>query len=263
MTLAQRWRAGRASYRPAGEPICTRDYDVAPLPGDGPARAFVLAHHYSGSYPAARRRFGLFRQGELVGVAVLGVPCRPEVVARPLGLSDWRDGLELSRFVLRDDVPANGETWFLGRVFRFLRAEGFAGLVSFSDPCPRHDAAGRLVFPGHLGTIYQAHNGRYLGRGSPRTLRLLPNGQVLSERALQKVRSQDQGWRYAAQKLVAHGADEPPADGPAALRAWLAYWLPLLTWTVRHRGCHRYAWALARSVRLPPGRPFPKQFDAS
>jgi hypothetical protein len=79
------------------------------------------------------------------------------------------ESVELGRFVLLDEVPFNGETWMLGQCF--------------SDPFPRTDSSGREVFRGHLGTIYRAHNARYLGRGTPRTLRLLPDGSVLSERA--------------------------------------------------------------------------------
>lgn len=30
---------------------------------------------------------------------------------------------------------------------------------------------------------------------------------------------------------------------------------------VRHRGNHKYAWALSRRVRLPPGLLYPKQVD--
>jgi hypothetical protein len=59
----QRWLFGRSTYRPAGETIDTRRYEVAPILGDGPAKSFVLAHHYSASYPAARFRFGLYTIG--------------------------------------------------------------------------------------------------------------------------------------------------------------------------------------------------------
>src|SRR5262249_11685086 len=55
------------------------------------------------------------------------------------------------------------------------------------DPVPRRTAAGDLVFPGHIGTIYQASDAEYLGRTTPRRVLLLPNGRVLSERALSKV----------------------------------------------------------------------------
>jgi len=71
--VSQRWRGGRASYRPAGEPLDTRAYEVAPLDGPGAdnvAREFIEREHYSGSMPAARERVGLYRAGSLVGVIV-------------------------------------------------------------------------------------------------------------------------------------------------------------------------------------------------
>jgi hypothetical protein len=114
--LCQRWRGGRDSYRPAGEPLDPARYGVEPL-DELPARSFVVTHHYSRSYPAASVRAGLYRCDrsgvpQLVGVAVFGAPAGPQVLSRWLpGLA----GLELSRLVLLDDVPANGETWFLRR----------------------------------------------------------------------------------------------------------------------------------------------------
>jgi hypothetical protein len=84
----------------------------------------------------------------------------------------------LGRLVLLDEVPGNGETWFLGRCFACLRREGLAGVVLFSDPCRRLNREGVQVFGGHVGTVYQAHNAVYLGRGTPRTLALLPDGRV-------------------------------------------------------------------------------------
>src|SRR5436305_7344627 len=215
----QRWRGGHAAYRPPDEPIRTRDYDVAALPGDRLARAFILEHHYSGSYPAARWRFGLFRRGVLQGVAVFSHPCNDRVLTavfpgRPA------DSVELGRFVLLDGVPGNGETWFLGRCFALLRREGLAGVVAFSDPCRRLDRQGVPVFGGHVGTVYQAFNGVYLGRGTPRTLTLLPDGGVLSDRAQQKVRSADRGVAYAVRRLVACGAAAPALYEPGLLRTW-------------------------------------------
>jgi hypothetical protein len=59
--VSQRWRDGRASYRPSGEPINTRLYEVAPIDGAGAdniARAFIEREHYSGQHargPRARR----------------------------------------------------------------------------------------------------------------------------------------------------------------------------------------------------------------
>jgi len=252
--VVQRWRGGRDSYRPAGEVIRTADYEVAPI-AEATAKAFVVEHHYSRSYPAARFRFGLFRGAALAGVAVFSHPCNDRVLTRTFDLPA-ADAVELGRFVLLDAVPGNGETWFLARCFAGLRGD-VAGVVSFSDPVARSSAAGDVVFPGHIGTIYQAHNAAYLGRGTARTLRLLPDGRVLSARAIQKVRARERGWRYVAELLVAAGAAAPAQHEDLAL--WLARELPATTRTLRHAGNHRYAWAFSRALARRLDRlPYPK-----
>jgi hypothetical protein len=256
----QRWLRGLAVYRPPAEPIRTAEYDVAELPDDALAKAFVVQHHYSGSYPAARWRFGLFRRGVLQGVAVFSHPCNDRVLTSVFP-GRATDSVELGRFVLLDEVPGNGETWTLGRCFRLLRREGLAGVVAFSDPCRRLNRDGVPVFGGHLGTIYQGHNAVYLGRGLPRTLSLLPDGRVFSDRAQQKVRAADRGVRYAVGQLVECGAEPPLSFEPAALSDWLRHWKGRRCRTVRHRGNHKYAWALGCRVRLPRGLPYPKQID--
>jgi hypothetical protein len=250
----QRWRNGRDFYRPAGEAFDPRAHDVAEIPDDTTARAFVVAHHYSRSYPAARRRFGLYARGQLVGVAVFSVPMTPAAL-RPL---PPEASLELGRFVLLDDVKANGESWFFARCREALARDGFAGVVAFSDPMPRRAADGTVVLPGHVGTIYQASNAVYLGRATARTLHLLPDGTVVSPRALQKIRAGERGWRYAVAQLEAHGAT-PLAGDP---RAWLREQLPRVARTVRHQGNHKYAIGLARAgrraLRDVRGLPYPK-----
>ena len=153
--VAQRWRDRRGVYRPTGEPLQPHHFEVAAIPDDVTARAFVVAMHYSGSYPAARRRVGLYtKRGALVGVAVFSQPMH-DAVLRP-----WtRDvAVELGRLVLLDTVPGNGESWFLRRAFALLAAEGFEGVVSYSDPEPRTDDEGKTVFVGHIGGCYQASN---------------------------------------------------------------------------------------------------------
>lgn len=259
--VVQRWRARRDSYRPAGEVLRTADYEVAPIAADREAKAFVLAHHYSGSYPAARVRVGLYRRAELVGVAVFSVPAQPAVLA-PFGTAS---AVELGRFVLLDSVPGNGESWFLSRAFEFLRGDGFAGVVSFSDPVPRARADGEVVFGGHVGTIYQASNAIYTGRSKAERRLLLPDGSLLHGRTLAKVRRRDRGWRYASALLERHGAEPLSEHEDAA--AWVARWVPRLTRPLRHGGNHRYLFAIecgraGRAMRraLPKGLPYPK-FD--
>lgn len=256
----QRWRERRDSYRPAGEVIDPRGYEVEPIADDSTAKRFVLAHHYAGTYPAARFRFGLYRRGELVGVAVFSHPCSDKVLTRVFPDHRATAAVELGRFVLLDEVPGNGETWMLARCFEQLR-EHVVGVVSFSDPIPRTARDGRVVFPGHVGGIYQAHNGVLLGRGARQLLRLLPDGRVFSPRAASKIRNLERGWRYCVADLEEHGA--APYQGgedAAAARAWLAEQLPRVTRPLRHPGNFKYAWGLERRARrgLPASLPYPK-----
>lgn len=254
----QRWTLGRASYRRPVEVIRPALYDVAPV-GELDAKGFVLTHHYAGTYPAARFRFGLFERGSLVGVAVFSHPVNNRTLTNVFG-GEATETTELGRFVLLDQVPGNGETWLLSRCFEQLRGH-VRGVVSFSDPVPRTAVDGRVVMPGHVGTIYQAFSARCLGRGARASLRLLPDGTVIAKRALSKIRKRERGWVHAAAVLEAHGAD-PLGDGDA--RAWLRRWLPRLTRPLKHPGNHKYAWGLDRATRraLPESKPYPKKRDA-
>lgn len=254
--VCQRWRDRRAAYRPAGECIDARRYEVAPIADDRTARAFVEAHHYAASYPAARFRFGLFRGDELAGVAVFSHPCNNAVLACLPG--DGLERTELGRFVLLDDVPANGESWMLARCFEQLAREGIVGVVSFSDPVPRTTADGRAVFLGHAGTIYQATNATYVGRARADMMRLLPDGSVLHRRALAKLRSRDRGWRYVADRIASAGAVPLLEREDAA--AWADRWVPVVTRRLAHPGNHKYLFGLTKSAKraLPPGQPYPK-----
>ena len=258
--MNQRWREHRSSYRPAGEPIATARYEVAEIAGDAEPKAFVEAHHYAASYPAARFRFGLYRGGRLVGVAVFSMPCTNAVLTNVFPVPAL-EACELGRFVLLDDVEGNGESWFLARCFELLRAE-IAGVVSFSDPVPRTNETGATVFPGHYGCIYQATNAVYTGLSTPRSLHLLPDGTVLSPRAIQKIRKQERGWLGVCAKLERFGA-EPIAGDP---RGWLETWLPRLTRRLRHPGNHRYAFALDKRLRpqlLARAQKYPKPKETS
>jgi hypothetical protein len=269
--VCQRWTSGAARYRPTGEPFDPRAYEVEPIPDDTTAQAFGVEHHYSGSYPAARFRFGLFtRAGNLAGVAVFSTPVRKEVT------TNWMHGdplehVELGRFVLLDDVKANAESWMIARCFRLLRREGITGVVSFSDPAPRV-LGGDVLFAGHIGFIYQASNATYCGRSKARKLRLLRHpegsevdGRVFSERAASKLRTGERGHAYAAAQLVVAGAEEPPRDpagNPAGLRAWADMWIPRVTVSLPHPGNHRYFFELKRGTlnerAARERRPYPK-----
>lgn len=231
-------------------------YEVAEIRGDTVARAFVEEHHYSATYPAARVRFGLYKASELVGVAVYSHPTNDRVLARlPC---ERLEGVELGRFVLLDAVPFNAETWFIARCHALLHRAGYRGVVSFSDPEPRLDAGGVRVFRGHLGMIYQASNAVFVGRATPRTLRLRSDGTVMSARTIQKIRARERGWRYAAGQLERDGAS--PLGEHDDARAWVAMWLPRITRKLRHPGNLTYLFGLDGAIKrlLPPSQPYPR-----
>lgn len=262
----QRWRDGQAQWRHRSEgDFDPRSYDVASL-DDRTAKTYVERHHDRHTYVASRLRYGVWERDDLVGVTLLSVPVQAAVLTRPFPeLFPFAESLELGRFVLADRVPGNGESWFLARVFRLAAQEGIRGVVSFSDPVARRDAEGQLTFPGHVGVIYQAAGALYSGRGTPRTLLLLPDGRVLNARALAKLRALDPGHAYVEEVLRSFGA--PPRRG-----ADPAIWLPdalraANVRAIRHPGNHRYLFRLGdrrarRSVHIAfPSLPYPKRVD--
>lgn len=250
----QRWRDGRASYRPRGE-VFDHGRASVELIDEATAKRFVVKTHYSRSYPAARLRVGLFvrrpfQAERLEGVAVFSVPMTNAAVPAWFPGLRPEQGVELGRFVLLDETEANAETWFQARALR-LAARHLAGLqvvLSYCDPVARMALDGTVTAPGHLGTIYRAGNAQALGRASPRTLKLLPDGRVASERALSKIRVEDQGAAYATQLLVDAGA---PARLP--MEAGAAYLQRIdaagFFRRVRHPGNFVFGWDVRRFSR--------------
>lgn len=265
MTICQRWRNGRARYRPAGEVFDTARASVN-LIDEGTARRFTVVHHYAASYPAARLRVGLFVKDRfssehLAGVAVFSVPMSQGVIPHHFAGLEPRRGVELGRLVLLDDVPSNAESWFVARAFRAVKGvlPEVDGILSYSDPVERLNAAGEVVKRGHIGTVYQALNAAYLGRARGGTMILARDGRILSRRALSKLRNDESGAGYAYEQLRKLGAPErqafedPKAYAERALREGGFR-------KVRHPGNHTYAWWLGDRARRPawPALTYPK-----
>lgn len=245
LAVTQRWRDGRHGWRPASEGGFNPDrYSVSEI-GETTAAAFVQRHHYSTSWPAARLRYGLHDADKLVGAIVLGVPMSKAVLCNPFPtLEPYVESLELSRLVLLDEVPANAESWFCAAVFRLAADRGVRGVVAFSDPEPRwrrlQGKAPEEIKPGHVGIVYQALNFEYLGRGTRRSLVMLPDATVVTARALAKVTGGERGRDGVVKRLVDLGATPPRLDEEPAV------WLRRALATVgaarqNHPGNHRYA----------------------
>ena len=228
-----------------------------------------IQHAYlTGNFVAERLSWGLYQGDELVGVAVFGVPSHQAVLTNVFpDLEPYKSTLVLSRFVLLDKVPGNGETWFLGQVFHAAADEGLRGVVSFADPVMRRAADGTVVVPGHRGTIYAAKGSLALGRTDPGIVFVLPDGTSLDRRALSKVRRDECGHDYVERRLAAFGVSprRRGESGEAFLdRARVGAGVVAL----RHGGCYRYAFRLGRTraeraaVRIGlPATSYPKAID--
>lgn len=265
-----RWRSQTNAWRLAGEKIRPGLHGVEILP-QASARAFVEEHHYSGTFPAAVLSVGLFRKeapwsaAYLAGVAVFSVPVNQRTVPARLGLLP-HEGFELGRLVLLDVVEGNGESWFVSRALQILRAEkGARGVLSYSDPVRRVTAAGEEIMPGHVGVVYQALNGRYVGRSRARRHVLDPRGRVLDGRLQSKLTRDEQGRDYAERTLREMGAPRRrPGESGAAYLERAIQEGPFRV--IRHPGNHCYVWALGSSRKerraveeaLPEGRPYPR-----
>ena len=265
---SQRWRDRRDAFVPDGTTIDPAEHSVDVLDCYRQAKPFVEAHHYSGSFPATRLSCGLFRNGaggtsELVGVCSFAVPMNNASIPLHTGLSDHLSAVDLGRLVLLDDVPGNGESWFVARAFRLLRREKpeVLSVIAYSDPVRRIASDGNVVMPGHCGMVYQALSAQLRGRSTARTDLVMPNGRIASPRALSKIRSQDTGAAYAERQILEAGAParvhgEEPAQWLDRLRreGHLA--------TRRHPGNLVYTFALTRAARIAargkPSYPYPQ-----
>ena len=254
--VEQRWRKGKTTFIPPQNLFSPNLYGVEPIT-EKKAKDFICKHHYSKSYPAARFRAGLFRTGgTLCGVAVFSVPMQQKVI--PAYAPDVlpNNGVELGRFVLLDDVQFNGETWFLSRAFKLLRKEkNISVVISYSDPIERRTIDGTLIKPGHIGTIYKAFNGRFLGRSRKRKLLLAPDGTVINERSLTKLKKGEQGHEYVYRQLLLKGAPNRKLfeDNEKYVKRVSESFRK-----VSHPGNLVYSWSLDGS-KLRPAKPYPKR----
>ena len=255
-TRSQRWRERRCHWVPGASEIDPRRLAVDVIDTRRQAAPFVQTHHYAGSMPVTRLSVGLFANGvggrsDLVGVCVFSHPVNNASVPKTAGLSDSRSACDLGRLVISDAMGGNAESFLVSRAFRLLRREkpDILSVISYADPVRRVDAEGRVFLPGHVGALYAVMGSRYVGRSSPRTDLLMPDGRPISSRALSKIRNAECGQRYAMDDLLRAGA-RPPRFGEDRIS-----WLADLEHSVflrrrRHPGCHAYLFPLTKAARL-------------
>ena len=126
--------------------------------------------------------FAMLMNNELVGGSVLGKP-RHE--------SKYENCIDIRRMACLDDAPFNSESWFLGRILKYLLANTkYDGVLSYSD-----------LKQGHIGTIYKATNFVESGKTAP-TKYVEWNDKVYHMRSL----TIDRPYSYEMRKAVLDGS---------------------------------------------------------
>ena len=110
----------------------------------------MIRQHYLRKWPGVCvLSLGLFIDREPCGVMVFALP--PRETSRRYGKPTW----ELARLWVRDEMPTNTETYFIGRAIRLIKKtrKDVQMLVSYADPSASH-----------TGVIYRASNWKPDGR---------------------------------------------------------------------------------------------------
>jgi len=256
VNFSRRWRERRAVFLQKQIFFNPRHHEIEKIPAKL-AAAWIIKHHYLSSFPSATVCYGIFRHGELSGVAVLSTAQHKNTIPNIFGSSHSKDCLLLQRFALQDALEFNAESHFLSRVRALLKKEGYCGILTMSDETPKTDALGNITFPGHIGTIFMSDNAVYLGRTGKSDEYLFADGNILSNRSFSKLVNDESGWNYIAQKFVNYGASSCPKSADKR-REWGFYWRAQLTRKQRNYGKLRYAWTLHPKVVLPASLPYPR-----
>ena len=115
--------------------------------------------------PCITDAFGLFLDGDLIGVVTYGVPASPPLCIGIAGEENQHDILELNRLVILPEYNGkNYASYLVGRSLRMLPNHTF--VVSYADTAWSH-----------VGYIYQATNFLYTGMSAARTDAYQPEGK--------------------------------------------------------------------------------------
>lgn len=116
---------------------------------------FIIGIHYARRWPSISYAFGLFREGELVGVVTFGTPPSATLRLGVAGPDHQAEVLELNRLCLRDNLK-NEASFLVAAAIRMLPKPKI--IVSFADTAQ-----------GHKGVVYRASNFLYTGLSAKRT----------------------------------------------------------------------------------------------
>lgn len=143
----------------------TLECEVRPCSYDD-LKPFILGIHYAHVMPTSvMYKFGLFHNGDLVGVVTYGRTAAPAPSVGMFGKEERHRVIELNRLVLLPEYNHGNYTSFLvGNSLRMLPPG--MGVISYAD----------FGGQGHTGGVYRACNFLYTGDTKPRTDALSASG---------------------------------------------------------------------------------------
>jgi hypothetical protein len=129
-------------------------------------KEFIENNHYAHKIPqAVKYRFGLYYKDVLKGVAIFSIPANMYTITSIFKNETQSIGIELSRLYTYDDTPKNFESYCLSKCFKYIKQNSnYDVIVSYANPNFNH-----------VGYLYQALNGVYLGETAPE-IRYFYNG---------------------------------------------------------------------------------------
>lgn len=137
-------------------------------------RELIARNHYSGTCSDITVGYGVYWRGQLKGGIVFsaGVGRFANAYCR---ICKPTEVIELTRLWLHDDLPKNSESRVVGLALRVLKkGRGrFRAVLSYADE-----------FAGHIGTIYQATNFRYMGPTDTGSTKIRIGNMIVNLRSL-------------------------------------------------------------------------------
>lgn len=155
------------------------------------AKPFILGIHYARRLPNITDAFGMYLDGELIGVVTYGVPASPSLCTGLAGEENQYKVRELNRLVIRPQYNGKGNyaSYLVSHSLKMLENDTF--VVSYADTAWTH-----------VGYVYQATNFLYTGKTKERTDIFTGEGKHSRHYTDEERDSRQRQWRSAKHRYV-------------------------------------------------------------
>ncbi|MEY2669758.1 MAG: Listeria phage [Bacteroidota bacterium] len=130
------------------------DYEIKKI-SRNETKDFIINIHYAHRMPSISWAYGMYDNGELIGICTYGKPASPSLCIGVCGVENSKYVQELNRLVLKYNKP-NQASYLISKTLKMLPKPMV--IVSYADTEQEHK-----------GIIYQATNFFFTGTSKPRT----------------------------------------------------------------------------------------------